>query len=534
MNLRHTALLISTCLLTACGGDSQAPRTVADAAPESSPPAIDPCTPGAGERLLHIPSPDWRDQVVYMIFTDRFHDGDPSNNDRGKGEFDPESPQHFNGGDFQGMIDRIPYLQELGVTAVWQTPPVLNQWWSTPYQAAGWHGYWAVNFKEVDPHFGTLDSYKELSHQLHCNGMYLIQDIVANHVGNFYGWNGPFNPDDRSENFYLIEEGHTDQVAPTQFPFDKIDIRDPEHLEINAYHWMPEVKDYSDPYQMNYHGFGLLGDTNTENPIVIDAFRDSYRYWIEEVGVDGFRMDTVIYVDPPFWQRFLHDDDGIYASAATTGRDHFITFGEVLVPSEPFQTDGEEKILRFFGTEEEPGLNSLLGFPLYFTIRRVLSEGQPAAQLAYRLEQHMAQYPDPYVIPTFIDNHDTARFLASGGLEAYRQALALVFTIPGLPIIYQGTEQAMTVARPALYEDGGALAGSGRFDTQSDPFRLVRELVALRRGNRVFTRGSMDVLAGDDLGAGLLAYRREYEGERVIVLMNTADHTTLVLSLIHI
>ena len=200
----------------------------------------------------------------------------------------------------------------------------------------------------------------------------------------------------------------------------------------------------------------------------------------------------------------------------------------MLVPSEPFRTDGEEKILRFFGTEEEPGLNSLLGFPLYFTVRRVLSEGQPAAQLAYRLEQHMAQYPDPYVIPTFIDNHDTARFLASGGLDAYRQALALVFTIPGLPIVYQGTEQAMTVARPALYEDGGALAGSGRFDTQSEPFKLIKDLIVLRRGNHVFTRGSMDVLAGDDLGAGLLAYRREYEGERVLMLMNTADHTTLV------
>jgi len=272
----------------------------------------------------------------------------------------------------------------------------------------------------------------------------------------------------------------------------------------------------------------LLADTNTENPLVIDAFKESYRYWIEAVGVDGFRMDTVIYVDPPFWHHFLHDDDGIYPSAAATGRDHFITFGEVLVPSEPFRTDGEEKILRFFGTEEEPGLNSLLGFPLYFSIRRVLSEGQPPAQLAYRLEQHMAQYPDPYVIPTFIDNHDTARFLASGGLDAFRQALTLVFTIPGLPIIYQGTEQAMTVARPALYGDGGALAGSGRFDTQSEPFGLIRNLITMRRGNRVFTRGGMDVLAGDDLGAGLLAYRRDYEGEHILVLMNTADHTTLV------
>ena len=139
----------------------------------ATPPAADPCAPGSGERLLHVPSPDWRDQVVYMIFTDRFHDGDPANNDMGEGEFDANSPGHFNGGDFQGMIDKIPYLQELGITAIWQTPPVLNQWWSTPYAAAGWHGYWAVNFKEVDPHFGTLDGPRdgsEPSHQLGSQG----------------------------------------------------------------------------------------------------------------------------------------------------------------------------------------------------------------------------------------------------------------------------------------------------------------------------------------------------------------------------
>ena len=87
MTNRRTALLISACLLAGCGGESQAPQAVAETAPEPAPPAADPCAPGSGERLLHVPSPDWRDQVVYMIFTDRFHDGDPSNNDMGKGEF---------------------------------------------------------------------------------------------------------------------------------------------------------------------------------------------------------------------------------------------------------------------------------------------------------------------------------------------------------------------------------------------------------------------------------------------------------------
>ena len=517
--------VLVTILLAACSGEPQKPQPGSRFAVE--PPPADPCDAVGGERLLHVPSPDWRDQIVYQMFTDRFNDGDPSNNDQGADEFKVDSPSHYNGGDLQGIIDRISYLQDLGITAIWHTPPVLNQWWSTPYDAAGWHGYWAVNFKEVDPHFGTLDTYKDLSHRLHCNGMYLIQDIVINHVGNFYDWSGPYNPDDPAENFYLVEEGNTAQVAPTQFPFNKIDVRDPDHRAVGAYHWTPAINDYNDPHQQTHYGFGLLGDINTENPVVLEAFKDSYRYWIEEVGVDAYRIDTVAYVAWPFWHHFLHDADGIFPAAAATGRDHFLAFGEVLVPSEPFKTDGETKILRFLGSADEPGLNSMLGFPLYFSMRRVLTEGQPVAQLAYRLEQHMLQYPDPYVIPIFIDNHDTARFLATGGYDAFRQALALVFTLPGIPVIYQGTEQALTETRQAMF-DGGWKGRPGQFDQESATYQLVSQLAALRKGNHVLTRGELQVLAGEELGAGLLAYRRDHDGRSIIVLMNTADHAILV------
>ena len=102
---------------------------------------------------LQVPSPDWREQVVYMLFIDRFNDGNPDNNDQGYGEYNPSLESHFSGGDIQGLRGQLDYLKDLGVTAVWVTPPVLNQWWSTPYEATGWHGYWAVDFKKVDPLF---------------------------------------------------------------------------------------------------------------------------------------------------------------------------------------------------------------------------------------------------------------------------------------------------------------------------------------------------------------------------------------------
>nr|MDJ0657554.1 alpha-amylase family glycosyl hydrolase [Xanthomonadales bacterium] len=512
--------------LAGCSGDTE---TDAGIATVSADQARDASACGVDEPLLHVPSPDWRDQILYMMFIDRFNDGDPSNNELGAGEFNARSPAHFNGGDLQGIRDKLDYLQGLGATGVWITPPVLNQWWSTPYAAAGWHGYWAVNFKEMDPHFGTLDDYKALSSDLHCNGMVLIQDIVGNHVGNFYAYEGEWDPNDTAKNFVLLEEGSL-QPAPTQYPFNMIDRRNPEHAAADIYHWTPPLNDYNDQNQLYNYAFGFLGDINTENPVVIDALKDSYRFWVEEVGVDGYRIDTVMYVPLKFWHHLLHDPDGVNATARKTGRDHFLNFGEVLVPSEPFKDDGEQRILKYYGTPEMPGLNSMLGFPLYFTIGRVMAQGQPAAQLAFRLEQRMKSYPDPYVIPTFVDNHDTARFLSSGGEAAFRQALTLIFTIPGMPIIYQGTEQGLLETRQAMFESGW-MGEPGVFDTQSEYYQLIKGLAAMRTGNRVFTRGTMQVLAGEENGPGVLAYRRDHEDEAALILINTASHGIVVSDL---
>ena len=150
-------------MLLALGGCSQPASTGADQVPAGAdsahgsdqfPPdgqvtgssdAVQVCAAG-GEQLLHVPSPDWRDQVIYMLLLDRFDDGDPTNNDQGYGEYDPNNSGLFNGGDIQGLINRIGYLKSLGITAVWIAPPVANQWWSSQYSGAGNHGT-GRNFK---------------------------------------------------------------------------------------------------------------------------------------------------------------------------------------------------------------------------------------------------------------------------------------------------------------------------------------------------------------------------------------------------
>ncbi len=482
------------------------------------------CESGDGQ-LLHVDSPDWRDQVIYMLFIDRFDDGDPSNNDQGRGEFDPAKATHFSGGDLQGVIDRIDYMKSLGVTAVWISPPVENQWWSSLYQASGWHGYWATNFREIDPHFGTLDDYKRLSHELHCNGMYLIQDIVANHTANWWTYDGNYDPEDTAKNFRLLE-ADSYQPAPTQPPFHMIDRLNPEHYEANIYHWTPSITDYADVKNRFTWQLGALADINTENPVVIRELKDTYKYWIEEVGVDGFRIDTVIYVPHAFWNQWAHDDDGIYAFAKSLGKEDFLSFGETFLVSDPFDDAGEQEIVGFFGTDAEPGLNSMLGFPLFQDINRVLGQGQPPSLLEYRLDKFMELYPDPYVIPNFVDNHDTPRFLATGHVAALKQALAVVFTVPGIPILYQGTEQALPETRMAMYK-GGHRNAQGSFDSDSEMFGYIQRLAALRSEHPVLSRGGLGVIAAESAGPGLFTYERNHGAERALILINSADHGVL-------
>ncbi|NNJ73426.1 MAG: alpha-amylase, partial [Enterobacterales bacterium] len=187
---------------------------------------------------LHVASPDWRDQVVYFLMTDRFNDGDVTNNDLGHGEYNPSLESHYSGGDIQGVIDQLDYIQNMGMTAVWTTPLVANQWWSEFNQYTGYHGYWATDFSSVDKHVGNLETYQQLSDQLHRRGMFLIKDIVVNHTGNFFNYTEGqkgYNPNNTAENFILLQPNDAKQAAPVQPPFDLIDRNNPEHVKANIY-----------------------------------------------------------------------------------------------------------------------------------------------------------------------------------------------------------------------------------------------------------------------------------------------------------
>jgi glycosidase len=155
----------------------------------------------AENNLLQVTSPDWRDQFIYFVMTDRFQNGDKSNDNQGAGEFNPLDGNFYSGGDLRGIQQRLDYIRRLGATSVWITPPVANIWYDPAMKMAGYHGYWAENFMKIDSHMGTLNDYQKLSAELHRRGMFLIQDIVVNHTGDFFYYQGAYDPKNPTKNF---------------------------------------------------------------------------------------------------------------------------------------------------------------------------------------------------------------------------------------------------------------------------------------------------------------------------------------------
>jgi glycosidase len=482
----------------------------------------------AADGALHVPSPDWRGQIVYFLMIDRFNDGNPGNNDQGVGEFDPGRSSAYSGGDLAGIENKINYIKNLGATSVWITPPVAHQWWSIGSNYGGYHGYWGENLLAVDKHFGSLQDYKNLSKALHAQDMYLIQDIVVNHMGNYFSY-----PGNGSAGGFRFEAATAQGNRPSQFPFNQNDARDPTQRRAGIYHWSPDIVNYADPVQEHDYQMAGLDDLNTENPAVRDALRSSYGYWIKEVGVDAFRVDTAFYVPPDYFRDFLYSEDkdnpGMFKVAEQTGRSRFHVFGEGFAVDKPFEEGQSRKIAGYMrDADGRPLMPGMLNFPLYGTSADVFARGHASAELSHRIDSMMHLYPEPHLMPSFVDNHDVDRFLASGDLDGLKQNLLLIMTLPGIPVIYYGTEQALPEQRAALFKTGYGSNGRDHFNDQSGMYRYIQSVSGLRKRNKVFSHGTPTVLKDNPAGPGVLAYRMQYGDEQALVVFNSADHETLL------
>lgn len=483
---------------------------------------------GAGP--LHVASPDWRDQIIYFAMLDRFDDGDRSNNDQGEGEHQPADRRRYSGGDLAGALRRLDYIRGLGATALWITPPVAHQWWDDANDYGGYHGYWATDFSAVDPHFGTLDDYRALSRGLHARDMYLVQDIVLNHVGNFFRYPAAWSADEPALG-WAANPDRSGRRGPTQAPFDLNDPRDPAQRAASIYHWTPTIRDIGDRSQELTFQLSDLDDLDTGNPVVRDALRRSYAHWIREVGVDAFRVDTAFYVEPGFLDDFVYGGDGdapgALAAARATGRDGFLVFGEGFGIDRPFQDRQARKMERYMDGVHGT-MPSMLNFPLYGTVVDVFARGSPTAALGHRIRSMLAVHRRAHWMPTFVDNHDVDRFLAGADEAGLRLALLAIMTLPGIPTIYYGTEQGFTRTRESMFGAGWGGGGRDRFDADAPLYRYIAAATALRRGHRVFSRGTPEVVHENNAGPGAIAWRTRHQGATALVALNTSAGAALL------
>ncbi len=316
--------------------------------------------------------------IIYFVMTDRFYNGDTSNDIK----TNPKDIRAHHGGDFQGLIDKLDYIKELGATAVWVTPVVQNSF-------GGYHGYWAIDFYKVDEHLGDLDKMKELVAKAHEKGIKIIVDLVVNHTSPIHPWVG--------------NESYKDW-----------------------FHQTGNINNWNDQKEVENGKLAGLPDLAQENPEVAKYLIDMAKWWIKETGIDGFRLDTVRHVPKDFWVEFTTEIKKDYPD--------FYMIGEVW--------SGDHSYLNEY---QQVGLDGLVDFPMHFAINDVFGRGKGMGMLKAAID-NSSIYKNRYLYGTFIDNHDVSRFVNVAGSkvnEKLKQALTFQMTYTGIPIIYYGTEIAM-------------------------------------------------------------------------------------------
>jgi glycosidase len=444
------------------------------------------------------------DDVIYLLMPDRFANGDPGNDDPAKrGLLDRGKARYYHGGDLQGLIDRLPYLSDLGVTALWLNPWYdnanrLNEKETYDGQAiTDYHGYGATDFYAVDEHFGDLATLRRFVDETHALGLKVIQDQVANHTGPYHPWvHDPPTP----TWFNGTAAKHRANTWQTWT------LMDP--------HASPEVQ------KATLEGWfiDILPDLNQNDPEVARYIIQNTLWWVGVSGLDGIRQDTLPYVPRWFWRDWMAAIKREYPGLRVVG--------------ELF--DGDPAMIAFFegGAPRfdgvDSGIDTLFDFPVYFKVRDAFVQGKNLRELASMMARdHL--YRDPGSFVTFLGLHDVSRFMGEAGAttDGLKLAFTFLLTARGTPLVYYGDEIAMPGGGdPDNRRDfpGGfpgdarsAFEGKGRTAVEEDVFAHVRLLLRLRREQAALRRGATVNLWVDEQA---WVFARMHEGRSVLVALN--------------
>ena len=417
---------------------------------------------------------DWDEAVVYFMMTDRFFDGNESNNTASGTDTYGDNPGLYHGGDFAGVTAKLDYLQDLGVNTIWLTPIVKNIAGVTvtdegkedvPYNAA-YHGYWASDFTKLNPTMGTTEEFKTMISEAHKRGMRIMVDIVVNHAG------------------YGTESTFADM------------LRDKSVSEGDIKSWQSGLPDFA-----------------TENADVRAKLVEWQTSWMKDYGVDYFRVDTVKHVDSTTWAALKNSTTEVNPSFKMIGEYYgagYASNGSTLGSG---QMDAD---LDFdFNDQATSFVSGNIS-----SVEKFLSARNSALNNAYMTGQ-------------FLSSHDEDGFKASlmngkGYTEDEATSAALVaatlqLTAKGIPVIYYGEEVGLSGLNNYPYQTNRYDMDFSKATKDNVTYQHYKNLLSIRNAyTDVFARGSRKVVASSD-EEGYDVVSRSYGGTTLYVGMNIKD-----------
>ncbi|MBP9016590.1 MAG: cyclomaltodextrinase N-terminal domain-containing protein [Paludibacteraceae bacterium] len=443
--------------------------------------------------------------AVYLLMPDRFCNGNTVN-DSVKGYFQGahrELPNARHGGDIEGIISKIPYLADLGITALWTTPLFEDN--DTQYS---YHHYACTNYYKVDPRLGNNTDYLRLADTCHAYGLKLLIDVVPNHCGWKHWWLNDI-PD---KNWFNTWKDYTSS-----------------NYRITA--WTDPHASEADREKLIKGWFAPnMPDLNLNFPLLFDYLRQAYIFWIEYAGIDGMRVDTYPYNDIKAASRFIQSILEEYPKMNVVGECW------VKTPAETAYYQTRNRNTGGFDSH----LSSVMDFCLKDVFSMAFNEKEGWENGMMRFYSHFAQdfvYPNSDLIMTFLDNHDIDRFQTAvkNDIAKYKMALTMLLTVRGYPQIYYGTE-IMMPGIPGSYEGhrfdfpGGwpddqryAFIANGRTTAENEIFNYLRHLLHYRKKNTVLQTGKMKQFIPEN---GIYVFFRYNADKTVMIVANNNEQPT--------
>ncbi len=445
----------------------------------------------------------WKDGIIYSVMIDRFSDGNKDNSIKVEHDslFDKAN---YMGGDLKGILDKLDegYFEKLGINVIWispvyDNPNVAYKEYPAPHRYySGYHGYWPISSKTVDEHFGNLDDVKMFVDKAHKKGIKVLLDFVSNHV--------------HTEHPYFKQ--HRDWFGQLELPDGRLNLRFWDEYRLTT--WF-------EPYLAS---FDYLGSEEA-----LEEMTDIAVWWLNETGADGYRHDAVKHVPNKFWRRL---NEKIRKQVASTRKLPVYQIGE---------TFGSYELISSYVNNGQ--LHSQFNFNLYdVAIPTFTRAGASFSALDKEMQKTFSVYGINHLMGNVMDSHDKNRFMAyaDGDLDAsewsaieqgwnnppvvdnpenYKKLIlymAYMNSIPGLPVIYYGSEFGMSGASDPdnrrMMRFGDQLA-----EGEKSTLKEVSKLIKLRREHTALRHGDFYTLIADE---DIYAYVRADMNERILVILN--------------